>query len=37
MLLEQGIEQFQLWNQRAAPREEMTQTIFSGVDKIDST
>jgi shikimate 5-dehydrogenase len=36
MLLEQGIEQFQQWQQRQAPRQEMTAAIFSGVDKIDS-
>ncbi len=36
MLLEQGIEQFQLWQGRIAPREEMTNAIFSGVDKVDS-
>lgn len=37
MLLEQGIEQFQLWNQRCAPRFEMQQAIFANVEKIDST
>lgn len=38
MLLEQGIEQYQLWHQRRAPYYEMQQAIFSGdVKKIDST
>lgn len=36
MLLEQGLEQFQLWNQRLAPRQEMTAAVFAGAEKIDS-
>jgi shikimate 5-dehydrogenase len=37
MLLEQGIEQFELWNGRRAPVAEMTKAIFAGAEKIDST
>lgn len=34
MLLEQGIEQFQIWNKRAAPRSEMEAAVFNGVEKL---
>eukprot|EP01038_Epipyxis_sp_PR26KG_P016035 gene16035-21764_t len=34
MLLEQGIEQFELWNERRAPRIEMERAIFQGVEKL---
>jgi len=35
MLLEQGIEQFQLWHKRPAPRSVMQQAVFAGVEKLD--
>lgn len=34
MLFEQGCEQFQLWNHRRAPRTEMENAIFNGVEKL---
>ena len=34
MLLEQGIEQFEIWNKRRAPRRQMTQAIFDGVEEL---
>ncbi len=34
MLLEQGIEQFQLWNKRRAPRTEMENAVFYGLEKL---
>lgn len=34
MLLEQGIEQFQLWNRRRAPRTEMENAVFYGLEKL---
>lgn len=39
MLLEQGLEQFELWNKRKAPRDIMSSAIFSlgGLSKIDCT
>ena len=36
MLLEQGLEQFQLWNQRRAPRQEMQAAVFNGVEKVEN-
>jgi len=35
MLLEQAIEQFQLWNNRRAPRDVMEQALFNGIEKLD--
>ena len=32
MLLEQGIQQFELWNQRTAPRKQMSSIIFQDLD-----
>ena len=34
MLVEQGLEQFQLWTERRAPREEMEGAVFAKVDRI---
>jgi pentafunctional AROM polypeptide len=34
MLLEQGVQQFEIWNQRRAPRSEMDAAVFSGIDRI---
>jgi len=34
MLLEQGLEQFELWNKRRAPREIMEAAIFNGIEKL---
>lgn len=34
MLVEQGLEQFQLWTERRAPRGEMEAAVFSKVDRI---
>ena len=34
MLLQQGIEQFELWNQRRAPKVEMENAVFSGLEKL---
>ena len=34
MLLEQGIEQFQVWNDRRAPRMEMENAVFHGLEKL---
>ena len=34
MLLEQGIEQFEIWNKRRAPRSVMHKAIFSGVEEL---
>ena len=34
MLLEQGMEQFQLWNRRRAPRAEMEVAVFGGIDRL---
>ena len=34
MLIEQGIEQFELWHQRKAPREVMETTIFDDVEEL---
>lgn len=36
MLLEQGLEQFELWQQRAAPREEMEAAVFQGIELLTS-
>ena len=36
MLLEQGLAQFEIWHERRAPRDVMTTTIFSQVEKIDN-
>ena len=35
MLLEQGLEQFELWNRRRAPREEMKKAVFEGVELVE--
>lgn len=34
MLVEQGLEQFQLWTERRAPREAMEGAVFAKVDRI---
>jgi shikimate 5-dehydrogenase len=34
MLLEQGLEQFELWHKRRAPRPVMEAAVFSGVEKL---
>jgi len=34
MLLEQGIQQFELWHQRKAPRNEMKSAVFNGIDEL---
>jgi pentafunctional AROM polypeptide len=34
MLLEQGVEQFELWQQRSAPKEEMEAAVFQGIEKL---
>ena len=34
MLLEQGIEQFEIWNRRKAPRAVMHKAIFSGLEEL---
>lgn len=34
MLVEQGLEQFQLWTERRAPRDAMESAVFSKVDRI---
>jgi len=34
MLLEQGLEQFELWNKRRAPRGEMDAAVFGGVERL---
>lgn len=34
MLVEQGLEQFQLWTKRRAPREAMEGAVFAKVDRI---
>lgn len=34
MLLEQGIQQFEIWNKRRAPRAEMESAIFEGIERI---
>ena len=36
MLLEQALEQFQLWNKRRAPRDVMEVALFQGVEKLDT-
>ncbi len=36
MLLEQGLEQFELWNKRRAPRVEMSQAVFNGVEIVEN-
>lgn len=36
MLLEQGLEQFQLWNKRRAPRLEMQSAVFNGIEKLST-
>ena len=36
MLLEQGLEQFQLWNRRRAPRQEMHAAVFNGVELVEN-
>ena len=36
MLLEQGLEQFELWNKRRAPRLEMSKAVFNGVESIEN-
>ena len=35
MLLNQGLEQFELWNKRRAPFPEMDAAIFAGVERLD--
>lgn len=35
MLLEQGMEQFELWNKRRAPKEIMDAAVFGGVERLD--
>jgi shikimate 5-dehydrogenase len=35
MLLEQGMEQFELWHKRRAPRVEMDAAVFNGVERLD--
>ena len=35
MLLNQGLEQFELWNKRRAPFAEMDAAIFAGVERLD--
>jgi shikimate 5-dehydrogenase len=37
MLLEQGVEQFQIWNCRKAPIYVMERALFSGVEKLNNT
>ena len=37
MLLEQALEQFQLWNKRRAPRDAMEVAIWDGVEKLDNS
>ena len=34
MLLEQGMEQFQLWSRRRAPRAEMEEAVFGGIERL---
>jgi shikimate 5-dehydrogenase len=34
MLLEQGVQQFEIWNGRRAPRTEMEAAVFEGIEKI---
>ncbi len=34
MLIEQGVEQFQLWTGHVAPRAKMTSTVYDKVDKL---
>jgi shikimate 5-dehydrogenase len=34
MLLEQGVEQFELWHRRRAPRDVMTRAVFQGVEDL---
>jgi len=34
MLLEQGMEQFELWNKRRAPKEVMDAAVFGGVERL---
>jgi pentafunctional AROM polypeptide len=34
MLLEQGMEQFEIWHKRRAPREEMDAAVFNGVERL---
>ena len=34
MLVEQGLEQFQLWTGRRAPRQAMEAAVFAKVDRI---
>lgn len=34
MLVEQGLEQFQLWTQRRAPRHVMEDAVFAKVERI---
>lgn len=36
MLLEQGIEQFEMWNSRRAPRHVMDEAVFKGIEKLKS-
>ena len=35
MLLEQGLEQFELWHKRRAPRIVMDAAVFNGVERLD--
>lgn len=37
MLLEQALEQFQIWNRRRAPRDVMERALFNGVEKLDNS
>lgn len=36
MLLDQAVEQFELWHKRKAPQDVMYKAVFTGVDKLDS-
>lgn len=35
MLFEQAMEQFQLWNERRAPRDVMEKAVYSGIEIVD--
>jgi shikimate 5-dehydrogenase len=34
MLLEQGVEQFELWHRRRAPQDAMERAVFLGVEQL---